>query len=221
MSVATLHDDRRPDAEVVPLADTRTAVELLIELERAGAATPVSLQLPDVDWDRYLAIGAFIGEVKRRTSWYLGDWLIDGQGRFAERFSQAHLVTGLAEQTLLGYMFVCENVPPSRRIASVPFSCHAAVARLDAKEQSRWLKACEKHGWSYAELRERMKAARKDTKPALPGMEEPEPHEPDTKLLIEVAHAIVSHAREHDEDGSVVVIPREDLARLKAALGEE
>jgi len=221
VSVATLHDDRRPDAQGYALEDTRTAVELLIELERGGAATPVSLQLPDVDWDTYLSVGAFIGEVKRRTSWYLGDWLIHGQGSFAERFSQAHVVTGLAEQTLLGYMFVSENVPPARRKANVPFSCHAAVARLDPKEQKHWLDACEKHGWSYAELRERMKAARKDTKPALPGLESPEPGEPDTKLLIEVGHAIVQHAREHDEDGSLVVIPREDLARLKSALGEE
>ena len=30
-------------------------------------------------------------------------------------------------------MFVCENVPPKRRKQGVPFSCHAAVARLEPK----------------------------------------------------------------------------------------
>lgn len=221
MSVAALTDDLRPDVEVVKLENARTAVELLIELERGGAADAVALRLPEVEWDSYLGVGAFLGEVKRRTSWYIGDWLLHGQASFTERFSQAHVVTGLAEQTLLAYMFVCENVAPKRRRAGVPFSCHAKVARLEPKEQERWLAACEKHGWSYAELSDRMKAARRDTKPQIPGTEEPVPGEPDTGLLIEVGRAILSHARELDTDGSVVVIPREDLARLKAALGEE
>jgi len=217
---SALTDDLRPGVEVVALAETRTAIELLIELEKGGAADAVALRLPEVEWDAYLGVGSFLGEVKRRTSWYMGDWLLHGQASFAERFSQAHLVTGLAEQTLLAYMFVCENVPAKRRRAGVPFSCHAKVARLDAKEQERWLAACEKHGWTYAELTERMKAARKDTKPPLPGTEETHA-DPDPAMLLEVAQAIVAHAREHEQDGSLMVIPREDLARLKAALGEE
>lgn len=224
MTANALADDLAAGAEIVPIADLTTSFELLVTLEREGALTPTELQLPDVDWSTYEAVGHFLGRINRSCSWWVGDWLVYGQANFADRFEQAASITGLSEQTLLGRMFVSENVPPARRQAGVSFSCHSAVSRLEPPEQTRWLKAAAKGGWSYAELKERMKAARKDTRPALPGLEDDEPAEIDTNLLIEVAQAILRDAREAD-DGSThpgyVYVPVEDIARLRAALGIE
>ncbi len=221
MSVPALADDLSRDVHPIPLAEALTSVELLIELERTGALTPTAMQLPDVEWDVYESVGAFLGSINRRCAWYIGDWLLHGKAQFGERFAQAASITGLSEQTLLARMFVCENVPPSRRIEGVPFSCHAAVARLKPDEQERWLKACEKGGWSYAELKQRMKAARKDEHPAIPGTENGPSGEPDMGMLLEVARAILRDAKRADDDPSVFLVPAEDMARLTAALGEE
>ena len=212
-----LSDDLTPKAEIVPIADLVTSFELIVSLEREGALTPTSLQLPEVDWNTYEAVGYFLGRFNRSCSWWIGDWLVYGQANFEDRFSQAAAITGLSEQTLLARMFVSENVPISRRQPGVSFSCHAKVARLKPDEQTRWLKAAAKGGWSYAELSERMKAARKDTRPALPGLEEVEIN---TAMVIEVAQAILRDATQDDDPGFYRV-PVEDIARLKGAFGIE
>ena len=149
MSVApALVDDLRKELE--PVALEPSALELLVALETGGAADAVSLTIPGWNWDQYVAVGRFLGEIKRRTSWYIGDLLISARDNFAEEFAQLEASTGLAPQTLLAYMFVCENVPPKRRKQGVPFSCHAAVARLTPAEQTKWLKLCESAGLTYA-----------------------------------------------------------------------
>ncbi len=226
MSVPALADDLSPAANelVVALEGLMTPFELLVSLERNGAASQTMLQLPEVDWDTYESVGYFLGRINRSCSWWIGDWLMHGKAQFADKVFQAAAITGLSEQTLLARMFVSEAIPPSRRRAAVSFSCHAAVARLKADEQTRWLKACEKGGWSYAELKQRMKAARKDERPELPLDTGGEQGEPNMELVLEVARAILRDARESD-DGSThpgfVIVPIEDIARLRAALGME
>lgn len=220
MSVPALADDLARDVAPIPLADALTSVELLIDLERSGALTPTAMQLPEIEWDVYESVGSFLGSINRRCSWYIGDWLLHGKEQFGEKFAQAASITGLAEQTLLNRMFVCENVPPSRRLEGVPFSCHAAVARLKPDEQSRWLKAAQRGGWSLAELKQRMKAARKDERPALPGTDDPV-GEPDMEMLLDVARAILRDAKRDESNPAVYLVPAEDMARLTAALGQE
>ena len=216
MSVApALVDDLRKELE--PVALEPSALELLVALETGGAADAVSLTIPGWNWDQYVAVGRFLGEIKRRTSWYIGDLLISARDNFAEEFAQLEASTGLAPQTLLAYMFVCENVTPKRRKQGVPFSCHAAVARLTPAEQTKWLKLCESAGLTYAELRERMKASRKDTKPQIEGTES---SDPDTELVIEVAEAILRDAVPAT-DGVSFVISRELMVRLRGAMGRE
>lgn len=212
-----LADDLTPDTVPAPLADSSSVFDLLVTLEHTGAMTPTALRLPDVDWDTYVAVGSFLGSINRRCAWFIGDWLRHGQEHFGDRFVQAAAITGLSEQTLLSRLFVSENVPESRRQEGVSFSCHAAVSRLPAKEQSRWLKAAASGAWSYAELRSRMKAARRDEKPMLPGAE---PGDLDIDLIVEVAKAILRDAREA-YDPAYHEVPTEDIVRLRAALGEE
>lgn len=214
-----LIEDRAPLAHDIELSAEQTAYELLISLEQTGAATKVSLALPGVDWDTYVAVGNFMGEIGRRTAWYIGDWLVHGEDNFGEQFAQASAITGLSEQTLLSRMFVCKNIPPKRRMDGVSFSIHTLVARLEPEEQTKWLKLAKSKGLSYAEMKDRMKALRKDSKPQgqLDGTGE---HDPDPDLLIEVADAILRDAVPAT-DGVSFVISRELMARLRGAMGKE
>lgn len=209
--------DPAPLAHEVALVDP-TAYELLRALEEAGSATRVSLQLPGVDWDSYETLGSFFGEIMRRTAWYIGDWLNHGRDNFGEEYAQVSAITGLSESTLIARAFVCENVPEKRRIEGVPFSHHALVARLKPEEQTRWLKLSQKKGLTYAELKERMKAVRKDTKPTVPGLEA---GEPDPEMLLEVARSIIHDAHRDPSDEGYYRIPEPLIVRLTAALGME
>jgi hypothetical protein len=204
----TAHDQLALDGE---------AFQHMKRLADAGAITATSLALddPSMSYDTYEALGAYIGRMNRSCSWWVGDWLAFGEGAFPDRYPQAAAATGLAEQTLLNRVYVCKNVPPSRRRAALSFSVHSEVAPLPAKEQKQWLDKAERHGWTQRELRAAMKATRKDERPALTDGEEP-----DAEALMEVALAILRDVTPHI-DGQHQLVPNEDIARLRAALGQE
>lgn len=192
------------------------AFQAVVSLAEAGAITPVSLDLsdPDLPYDAYEMLGRYFGRMNRSCSWWLGDWIVFGEGVYGERFAQAAAATGLSEGTLLHRSFVCKNVPRSRRHATLPFSAHALVARLDAREQRKWLMKAASKGWTTAQLAEAMRAKRKDTAPPLFD------GDVDENLLLEVAKAILRDAQEAG-DPAYFLVPREDIARLGAALGQE
>jgi hypothetical protein len=204
-----------------PLAEHSAGIQLLLDLEAAGAVTETSLALDraDLPYEQYEALGTMLGLVKRRTSWYLGDWLNYGEGAYGERFAQAAAATGLSEPTLLHYQFVCRNVAAPRRRPLVAFGCHALVARLEPREQNTWLKKCERHQWCEKDLREHMKAARVDQRPPLFDDGE-DGGSVNPALLVEVAQAILRDAVPYI-DGQHVLVPNEDMARLRAAVGLE
>lgn len=218
MSALALIEELNPEHEPHALAEAAPgAMQLLLDLEASGALTPRALNLPgEIEWDRYEGLGAFLGEFKSRINFYLGDWLIFGEGTFGERFAQAGEATGLSEQTLLRTMAICRGIPPSRRHDRLSWSVHSCVASLPAREQRTWLSRAEERGWGYAELRKAMQAARHDERPQLlngdPG------HEPDPAMLLEAAKALVSHA---EIAGENVIVRIEDFRRMQAALGEE
>lgn len=200
----------------VTMQEQQVAWQLLLDLEAAGAVTATSLALtdPNMPYDSYEALGAFLGWIKGWTSWGIGDWLNFGEGVYGERFAQAAAGTRLSEQTLLHYQFVCRQVPQSRRQAALAFGVHALVARQEPKEQNYWLKQAVRKGWGEKELRDAMKAKRSETAPQM------FPDETPKGELAEVALAILRDARQAD-DGQHWLIPNEDIARLKAAVGVE
>jgi len=208
------HDESYDEAEY-QLALDGAAFQHIVALADAGAITATSLQLDTVvDYDTYEALGAYIGRMNRSCSWWIGDWLAYGEGMFPDRYAQAASVTGLAEQTLLNRVYVCKNIPPSRRRAALSFSVHSEVAPLSAREQKMWLDRAERQGMSQKELRAAMKATRKDEQPPV------DDGDPDADSVLEVAKAILRDARPA-EDGAHHLIPNEDIARLRAAMGEE
>jgi len=215
-----LVEELNPEHAPIELAEVSAgAMQLLLDLEAAGAATRRSLVLPaELDYDRYEALGAWIGEVKSRINFYLGDWLIFGEGTFAERWSQACEATGLAEQTLLRIMAVCRKVAPARRHDRLSFSVHAAVQNETARDQRTWLKRAEQNGWGYAELRKHMQASRTDERPPLFDENDGETGEPNVDRVLEVARLI---ARNAEIAGDNVIIRHDYYVQLVAALGME
>jgi len=141
--------------QLVRLPEARGAIALLAELEAAGALTPTSLSLdPETPYETWEAVGGLLGALYRATAWTLGDWVEHGERSFGEKYAQAVDLTGLAPQTLMNYAAVCRAVPPERRRQALPFSSHALVAKLPAREQRRWLDRAEKQDWTRRQLSE-------------------------------------------------------------------
>lgn len=201
-----------------PLHEQQPAFQLILTLEEAGMIDRVSLTLPDdTSVDVVEGTAAFLGEIKRRGSWYLGDLLNQAEAYHGELYGQVAGATGLNEEYLQHVKFVCMNVAKEIREPTLSFGTHAAVARLNPKEQKAWLTQAAKKGWSEKGLRAAMQAKRKDMKPQLPGTEDGETGKKED--IVEVARAILRDARPHEDDASLVILPVDDISRLEAALG--
>ena len=129
------------------------------ELRDAGAITDTALVLPpDMPYERYEALGAFLGTVYRTAQFMLGDWINYGEKTYKdERYLQAAGVTGLSEQTLMNYASICKRVPRSRRRRGLGITTHDVVASLPPAEQEEWLRQAASNGWTRAELREHVR----------------------------------------------------------------
>lgn len=203
-------------AEVVPLDSAERALSLIRDLEASGALTPTRLDLPpETRFTTYEALGSFLGRVKRSSSWWIGDWLNFGEGVYGEKYAQAVTATGLDEQTLMNYAYVCRSVAPSRRREALPFGVHAEVAPLDPAEQTAWLDRAEEQGWTRADLRAAMREERGDP----PAGDDREPRSPSGAE--EVLRAVYRDARAADDRPGFWMIPDETMARVRAVVGEE
>lgn len=155
-------------------------LELLAGLEREGQITPVSLTIadPDFPFEQWVALGTYLGEIKKRTSWYLGDWLNFGAMVYEDRYSQAMDVTGLRYETLTNYAWVCRQVDRSRRRDLLSFGAHAEVASMHPTAQVEWLDAAQTGGWSTSELREKIREAKALSDAVVPPPPDPGPLSP-------------------------------------------
>lgn len=223
MSTLALVEDWRPDAITVPLADQQTAIQLMLDLEAAGMVTPVALTItdPSLSYEKAEAVAAFWGSINRRCAWYIGDLMLYCEAVYGQRVGQIAAATGLTESTIQHRMFVCENVPPERRVPGVSFSCHALVARRKPAEQAYWLNEAAKGGWGFLQLKEQLQHANRADQPPLP-LDPPPPPDPplhdtgvNVMLLVDAAEAVLRDAR--DDDDGYVKVPVESFERLRAA----
>jgi len=216
MSTAlALVEELAPDYESHPLDSS--AVQLLLDLEAAGMATPRALKLPDeMSYEEAEAIVAYVAEVKNRANFYMGDALNTSETRYSELFAQIADATGFVPRTIEWIMAVCRDVPASRRSDRLHWSHHVAVKSLPARQQKRWLEKAEAEGLTSTELYHAIKASNAVERPELPGM--PPPTEVDKDLLVTAAQSLVRNA---ELAGENVIVRREDFAQVKAALGQE
>jgi len=108
-------------------------------------------------WER---AGEQISRVISSSAWCLGDWIIVGQSRFANRYKQVVEAVGLDYQTIRNYAWVARRFELSRRRDSLSFQHHAEVASLPPAEQDYWLDHAEDLGWSRNRLRQEIRNSR-------------------------------------------------------------
>jgi hypothetical protein len=125
---------------------------------RTGLLIPEDI--PYEDWER---AGQRILDVLGSSCWCLGDWLVHGEARYADRYRRAIDKVGLDYQTMRNYAWVARRFDRARRRAALSFQHHMEVARFAEEEQDLWLTRAEQYNWSRNELRRNIRAARGDT----------------------------------------------------------
>lgn len=139
-------------SDLVPLPSK--GIQLLAELEAAGAITPTALILPpDTSYAKCEALASMLGQLHRTSQWLIGDLLNHIERVYGETYAQAAEITGLSKGALMNYTWVCSKIPRSRRRPQVHFSTHMEVASLEPAEQDKWLKEAEQNKWTKEELR--------------------------------------------------------------------
>jgi hypothetical protein len=183
-------------------------LEILAGLERLGAATEISLDLPaDMTYERYEALGAALGRAHRTVAWMLADWINFGERAYGEKYAQAVEVTNLRPETLMNYASVARKVPRERRRVELPFGVHAEVASLEPSEQVEWLEKAVVNEWKREDLREHLRP-----------LKQLEHHAGVSVDLEDAARDLVRSAKKYGND---FLVQRPSFVQLCAALGEE
>jgi hypothetical protein len=128
---------------------------------RQVMVTGVGLQIPDsIAFDAWEQVGHKIANVVNCSAWCLGDWLVYGQYKYAERYRRVVATVNLDYQTLRNYAWVARRFDLERRRPQLSFQHHAEVAAAGAQDQDRWLDLAEAGRWSRNELRRNVRAER-------------------------------------------------------------
>lgn len=115
----------------------------------------VGLALPmHTSYEDWRVAGERIGTVKRAANWWAGDWVLFGEPRYGEMYSQAIHELGLDYGTLANCVYVAKRFDLSRRHENLSWEFHYAVAKLEAAEADRLLERCETEGWDRRRLRQ-------------------------------------------------------------------
>ena len=102
--------------------------------------TPTQLILPpNLSYDQWDRIGRQLQLADIAVQWWIGDWLLYGEHKWGDKYTQAIQVTGRAEQTLINYQNVARSIESNRRRLELGFSIHAEVASLPEEDQERIL----------------------------------------------------------------------------------
>jgi hypothetical protein len=145
----------------------------LEKLEKKGVHTDeVSMTFEDSlgfeEWSKVMKGLSVVSDFSSlRLPWMIGDAINFGMGKWPERYAQSVEFTGLKQETLYNYTWICRSVPRQVRREKLGISVHQEVASLkDLDRQDYFLSQAEVNGWNKMELRAAVKG--KPPKKALP-----------------------------------------------------
>lgn len=173
--------------------------------------TTVSLEIEGkITVEQWMAAFATLDKTGKGYQWWIGDSLIEGEGRFPEQWSQ---VLDPAEEakrenegpdwTYTKYMQVASRMARWRRRQSLSFGHHQCVAFMETQEeQDHWLDLTEENGWSVDKLRKKIKGAREGGAENDPALDLQILQHPAIRQWLDDYRALVSH---HDDELTQVI----------------
>lgn len=129
----------------------------------------------EVSFDDWQAAGALIERAHGGVQWWIGDWLLYGEGRpeWGDKYEAAIQAFDKEYQTLAQYKWLAKAFDFSRRREKLSFKHHMEVAALESPVADELLDQAESGDWSSATLRkqaaDRRAADTVESKPLPPG----------------------------------------------------
>lgn len=129
--------------------------------------TKVGLHIPAaLSFDEWELAGHRLSGIVDSSCWWLGDWLVYGRERYADRYQRGIEAIGLRYQTLRNYAWVARRFPLHRRRAVLTFQHHCELTSLPDEQQDEWLDRAERGNWTTKQLRSAVRFARHNGLPA-------------------------------------------------------
>jgi hypothetical protein len=137
----------------------------IVQMPRNVTLTETSAEFAEdmtrQQWDDFGALK--FAEARRLSDelltvqWQIADWLIFGERKWGETYTQAVEVTHLAKQTLANMAHVASQIPPNERWEGLSFAHHSAVASLNKKDRHDMLAMAKRNELVATELWDEVK----------------------------------------------------------------
>lgn len=104
--------------------------------------------------------GRDIATKVNNACWEIGDWILEAEAKWGDRYREAAEITGLVEGTLRNYASVARRFDLSHRYDKLGFQHHALVAAIPEEAAQEWLELAESEQWSVRELQGQLRTVR-------------------------------------------------------------
>lgn len=146
--------------DLIKIDDSGDSLELgAFSLHRSGLIVRGTPSF--IEWAR---LGAFLRTVEQANHWWIGDWLLYGEGHYQDRIDQiVNSDDGWNEATVKTDRWVALSCSPSVRTDALSFSHHTVVAEMQPEDQEVWLGRASEEKWSVSELRSQVRLSKRTT----------------------------------------------------------
>lgn len=94
------------------------------------------------------------------TCWEIGDWILEAESKWGERYKEASEITGLAVGSLRQYAYVARRFDSSNRLDKLPWGHHLLVAAIPEEAAQQWLDLATQEQWTHRELQAALQTVR-------------------------------------------------------------
>lgn len=117
--------------------------------------TPIGLiedPFSEPTFAEWSAAGPRLMALEQALPWIIGDWLLYGEVKWGEMYTQAMDITHYSYSRLSTFVYVCRAMPYERRRTDLSFGHHEVVAPLEPDKQAMWLALAFKRSLSVHDL---------------------------------------------------------------------
>lgn len=159
MTVANIQKIELPDciASTCVTSYTSSKVQGFVSL---GYIAPQTLT-----FEEWLSAGEAIQKIDKFRNFAKGDWMMAGEHKFGEMYSQALDDEWGSYDKLRKLVWVARNVPLENRREDLTWTHHHHVAHLSTQEQREWLEYAAIQKISSGELKQALEQANANRKP--------------------------------------------------------
>jgi hypothetical protein len=96
--------------------------------------------------------GRAIAQKVNVACWEIGDWILEGEAKWGDHYTEAAEITGFTAGSLKQYAYVARRFDSSNRFYKLGFHHHALVAAIPKEAAEQWLELAEAEQWSVRDL---------------------------------------------------------------------